>query len=277
MSWTDRAILLTVAKVAKRTLVLEVLTENYGRVRALASLDGQEAPVLLPGSFLNIHCTGDGMGEPMQAKLLEITGGIIANSEDDIGLLALTAAKDLMVSFLNQEDPIPEIYDAVYSMMQSLVAEDGRWPVYYALLEFEVLVELGHINGMSQCMPAFRHGESIYLSPKTAKVVTREQAGAFLDRVIPVPGILLGQRNANLVEVRQALELTQLVMERFTVPALGLDHMPKARVNLLKAFQRVRQIPKAADVVNVKTLDDAARRKRMLSSAPLLVAGRGPG
>lgn len=277
MSWTDRAILLTVAKVNNRTLVLEVLTENYGRCRAIASLEAKEAPVLLPGSFLNIHCTSDGMGQPLSAKLLEISGGIIADSPNDVGLLALSSAKDLMVAFLDEEDPVPEIFDATYAMMRSLVAEDKRWSVHYALFEFAVLTELGHIRGMSQCLPAFRHGETIYLSPKTAKAVTREQAGAFLDRMIPVPGILMGQRNASVVEVRQALELTQMVMERFAMPTVGMSGLPGARSDLLRAFQRVRQIPKAADVAKPGALDDQARRRRMMSSTPLLVASRGSG
>lgn len=277
MSWTDRAILLTVAKVNSRTLVLEVLTENYGRCRAIATLEAKEAPILLPGSFLSIHCTSDGMGQPLNAKLLEISGGIIADSPEDIALLALSSAKDLMVAFLAEEDPVPEIYDATYAMMQSLVAEDRRWSVHYALLEFAILTELGHIRGMSQCLPAFRHGETIYLSPKTAKAVTREQAGAFLDRMIPVPGILLGQRNASVVEVRQALELTQMILERFAVPTVELNSLPGTRADLLKAFKRVREIPKAPDVAKVPSVDEQARRRRLMSSTPLMVSSRGSG
>lgn len=275
VSWTDRAVLLTVAKVAKRTLVLEVMTENYGRCRAVATLEGKEAPVLLPGSFLNINCRSEGFGEPLRAELIEISGGIIAASPDDVGLLALAAAKDLMVSLLAEEDPAPEIYDAVNALMSSLVNEDGRWPLHYAMFEFALMMELGHVGNIDVCLPAFRHGEMIYFSPKTGKAVTREQAGAFLDRVIPLPGVLLGQRNGNLIEVRQGLELTEMLLTRCAMPAIGVPALPSTRPPLMQAFKRVRDIPKAKVDHGGPKVEDDARRKRLMSSKPLMVASRG--
>lgn len=277
VSWTDRAVLLTVARVGKQTLVLEVLTENYGRCRAVATLDGKEAPILLPGSFLTINCTNDKLGEPLRAKLLEISGGIIAESADDVALLALTSAKDLMVAFLDEEDPVPEIYDATQEMMQSLVSDDKRWPVHYAALEFALLTELGHVRGMSDCMPAVRHGETIYMSPKSARMVTREQAGAFLDRMVPVPGLLLGQQKVNAIDVRLSLELNKTVFENFALPTVGLGQLPDVRADVVSAAQRVRDIPKPVDRKNNSGTDEDARRKRLISTTPLMVAGRGGG
>lgn len=277
LSWTDRAVLLTVARVAKQTLVLEVLTENYGRCRAIASFDGAEAPVLLPGSFLTMNCTNDMLGEPVKAKLLEISGGIIAEDTDDVALMALTSAKDLMVAFLSEEDPVPEIYDATRSMMDSLVSKDRRWPVHYAALEFALLTELGHIRGMSDCRPAVRHGEAIYLSPKTARMVTREQAGAFLDRMIPVPGLLFGQQKVNAIDVRLSLELNRIVFEQFALPSQGLAEMPAARADVVNAAEKVREIPKPSSAQPSAATDEEARRKRLISTTPLMVAGRSAG
>jgi DNA repair protein RecO (recombination protein O) len=270
-------VLLTVAKVAKRTLILEVMTENYGRCRAVTTLDGKAAPVLLPGSFMELHCTNDGFGEPLQAKLLDISGGIIASSPNDIGLQVLAAAKDLMVTLLQEEDPAPEIYDATYELMTSLVGEDKRWPYHYAALEFAVMCELGLVHGIEVARPAFRQGETIYLSPKTGTVVTREQAGAFLDRMIPMPGMLMGKKNANVAEVRQALELTGIILERFALPKTGADNLMESRVPVLNAFRRVREIPRAQVTEQRPRVDEEARRRRLMSSKPLMVASRSIG
>lgn len=277
MSWTDQAILLTVAKVAKRTLVIEVMAENYGRCRAVAAFEGRDAPVLLPGSFLSVRCTPAGMGQPMQAELLEISGGIIAEAPDDIGLLALAAAKDLMVSLLAEEDPVPEIYDATEALMRSLVSDDGRWPVHYAALEFALLMELGHVGNLDLCRPAFRHGEAIYLSPKTGRAVTREHAGAFLDRMIPLPGFLMGARNTNIADVRLGLELTELMLTRFALPAVGVAELPQTRLPLMQAFKPMREIPKAKPDRGKPILDDDGRHRRVMSSKPLMIASRGTG
>ena len=273
MNWTDNAVLLTVAKAGKKTLVLEVLTENYGRCRAIAVLQDQ-APVLLPGSFLKINCTAESFDQPLQAKLIEIEGGLIASKADDVGLLALTSAKDLMVMLLEEEDPVPEVYDFTYAMMVSLVNDDKRWAVHYAALEFALLSELGYIEGISDCMPAYRHGDAIYISPRTGRAVPREQAGAFLDKLMSLPGFLLGGRNASVVEVRQALELNEQLLRKFALPDHDIAHLPETRDYLVRNFQRVREIPRASEEVKRPKIDAEARRRRMMSSKPLLVACR---
>lgn len=273
VNWTDNAVLLTVAQAGKRTLVLEVLTENYGRCRAITILQDQ-APVLLPGSFLKINCTAESFDKPLQAKLIEIEGGLMASKADDVGLLALTTAKDLMVLLLDEEDPVPEVFDYTYAMMASLVNEDKRWAVHYAALEFALLAELGHIDGISDCLPAFRHGDAIYISPRTGRAVPREQAGAFLDKLMSLPGFLLGGRNASVIEVRQALELNEQLLMKFALPDRNVAHLPETRDALVQSFRRIREIPRATQETKRPVIDDEARRKRMMSSKPLLVACR---
>ena len=275
MEWTDKAILLTVAKAGKRTLILEVLTQHHGRCRCVTSFTGGSSPMLLPGSFLAMTCSIEGFDKPLLATLSRITGGIIAEKSDDIGLVVLSTAKDLLVSLLPLEQPAPDVYGVMRSMMSSLVRNDGRWPMHYAMWEFALLCEIGKVEGVQRCRPAFRHGETIYMSPRSGALHTREEAGAFLDKMQDVPGFLLGGKTINMVSVRQAMELNQILLERFALPETQ-GGLPALRAKLEWMIQRTRELPPEAQEDETE-IDEEARRNRIEAMRPLMVASRSMG
>lgn len=275
MEWTDEAILLTVAKAGKRMLVLEVLTQNHGRCRCVTSYTGGQQPMLLPGSFLTLTCSTEEMGKPLMATLSKITGGIIAETEQDVAIVVLSTVKDLLVTLLPMQQPAPEVYDAMVKLMQSLVGEDGRWPLHYAFWEFGLIVELDYVSGLARCRSAFRHGETIYMSPRTAAVVSREEAGAFLDRLMPVPGFLLGAKSSSLAAVRQAMALNTMLLERFVMVQDEMQ-VPPTRATLERKIKRMRDLPPAPDVTK-PVIDEEARRSRLEAMRPLMVASRPAG
>ncbi len=275
MEYVDDAILLTVAKAGKGTLVLEVLTANHGRQRCVSALKGGDQPTLLPGSFLSIKCVGDDLGKPVQAELLQITGGLIINSEQDIALAALTSSKDLLVSLVPIQEPVPAIFEAMTGLMTSLVNEDHRWPYHYAMLEFALLAEAGYLEGVRRCMSAFRHGDAIYVSPRTGAFVTREEGGVFIDKLIPLPGFLLGGKNTNLPAVRQGFALTATLLQRFALK--GEDQaLPQTRAILEAALEQVTSLP-AEPTVATPMEDAETRRRRMEAMRPLMVASASSG
>ena len=273
MRWTDKAILLTVAKTGQNTLVLEAFTREHGRCRCVSEIDKQKMPILLPGSFLSIRYESSGAGKPGTAELLEADGGIIAETTKDAPLVVLTCVKDLLCKLMPLGDPAPKLFDVFEKLMISMISEDGRWPVNYALWEFTLIQALGHIQGMSECLPAFRHGDLIYLSPSSGKLYPRERVGAFLDRMLPLPGFLMGARNCNAVDVRQALQLTAVLYENFVFPDANVDDLPPTRLDLLAIVRKIQAIPPApADKVPV--VDAEARRKRLLALRPLMVSNK---
>ena len=271
MNWIDKAILLTVAKAGKSTLVLEAYTREHGRCRCQAAIEKQKMPILLPGSFLKIDYEPLEPDRPGKAKLLEADGGLIVETAGDVSLVVLTCIKDLLGKLMPVGSPAPELFDVFERLMVSLISEDGRWPLHYALWEFTLIRALGHIQGMSECLPAFRHGDLIYLAPGSGKLYPRERVGAFLDRMLPLPGFLMGAKNGNAVEVRQALQLTAVLYENFVFPDAGADSLPSTRQNLLSFVRKIQSIP-PAPANNHPVIDKEARRKRLLALRPLMVS-----
>ncbi|MEM0989485.1 MAG: DNA repair protein RecO C-terminal domain-containing protein [Pseudomonadota bacterium] len=270
MDFSDDAILLTVAQAGKRSLVMEVLTANHGRMRCVSHLQDGEKPTLLPGSFLTFQCEADDLSKPPVIHLEKILGGLIATSAADVGLCALMTAKDLMSALVPAHQPAPELYEAMAALMASLVHEDGRWPFHYAAWEFALLEEMNCLQGLARCMTAFRHGDTIYVSPRTGAIVTREEGGAFLDKLIPLPGFLLGGKSASLPAVRQGFELTRTLLERFALADSDAE-IPRTRGTLERALKRLNTLPPPQ--ANNEPMEDAeSRARRIEAMRPLMVA-----
>ncbi len=269
MNWTDDAILLSATKVARSALLIDTLTRRHGRCLALLPLQGKSDPLLLPGSFLRPGYAPNVGQKPGRGALLGTSGGIIADSGQDIGLIVLTAIQELSVRLLPLSEPVPKIYDAVQELIWSLLANDRRWPVHYTCWEFALLSVRGYVTGIERCLPAFRHGEAIYLSPRGATLVTREEAGAFLDRMLPVPGYLFGGSRVHIAELRQGVALLQFLAERFVFSGEGGDQ-PRSRALTVSAMGEYRTIPWKR-TSEAPILDERARNLRLLSSRPLTV------
>lgn len=272
MQWTDDAILLSVGRIADKALLLEVLTERHGRVRAIAPLDQDRLAALLPGSFLNLNYQLRELNKPGRAEVLKVDGGVLAETADDAGLIVLTGVQAVLSRLIPENEPVPKVYAALHRLVMSLVVEDGRWALNYALWEFSIAQALRLISGVAQCQADFRHGETIYFAPKSRRAVTRTQAGAFLDRMMPLPGILMGARNGKVVDVAQALDLTgELLSESLSDPDNATCLAQRQRI--LEEVGELKTIgPWRPESVNQASLEE--RRNRLLSMRKLVVSTR---
>ena len=273
VEWRDEAILLTVAKAAKRVLLIESLTLSHGRCRMLVRMGDQEAPLLLPGSFLDIGYTAGAPGQLGEGRLLDVSGGVVAETQSSVSLSVVAAFKDMTCLFIAEGQPMPRVFAPAQELLESLSVEDQRWPLHYGFWEFTLFEAMGHIDGVRRCLPAQRLGEAIYLSRRTGKVVTREEAGAFLDRMVPLPGFLMGQKTATIVDARLGFDLNTLIAEQFALAGKGGGTLPPSRAVVAKALQKIQQIP-PIPANGPLPIDEEARRKRILALKPLMVASR---
>ena len=272
MEWTDRALLMSVATM-EDSLVINVLTERHGRQACLLPEATRSATMLLPGCALELTQTPGDLGEPGLAVLHDVDGGLIAESEDGVSLRIMVHVRQLLEMLLEPGEPARKVFAATRRLVFSLMAEDGRWPIYFAQWEMSVLTALGCATGFDRCRPAYRHGDAIYFSPRARRAVARSEAGAFLDGLMPVPGILMGARNARITEVRQALALTGLLFEQVALPSAGNGAMPRTRKRVIDAVRELNSVPRSPTPLRARETDED-RRRRQQSTAPLMVATR---
>lgn len=276
MRWKDKAILLTVRRTDQKTLLIEVFTANHGRQTGTLKLDEAEVPPLPPGCWIEIELARpDGQPDAIgELTILNVSGGVAASKKSDVGFLVLTSIKVLLSRLLPERQPLHELFDATTTLIDSLSNEDGRWPVEYARWEMSLLDTLGHVEGLKRCLPDFRQGEAIYISPVSGKMVTRVEAGAFLDRLIQVPGFLMGNREPDIREVRDGFHMTRLMLERMAFPSAGMTEMPSARNELAVHVASIPKLPKATRAPLGMENEEKRRRRMSEIANPLMVGTR---
>lgn len=276
MGWTDEAIMVSVTQNSRTSLLLDVMTKMRGRCQLKVLLDGSPLPPLYPGCTLKVTQQDAGFDEVAVADLHSASGGL-ENADTNLnGMIVLHALRKMLETFLPMYEPARNVYKAASEMIPVLRDEDGRWPLYYLTWEMEILSALGHAGGLERCRGAFKHGETIYISPRTGKAASRTEAGAFLDRMIPVPGFFMGKKTASEPELKQGREMTTMLFKNFAMPGIGLQEMPSERSDAIFAMDEVTGIAMFSRGDD-ENFDEDSYRRRLLSLRSLRVAERSIG
>lgn len=239
MEWRDHGILLSMRRHGESSAIIDVFTEEHGRhagvVRGGASR--RMAPVLQPGAQLDVTWRArleDHLGsyhaEPLRSRAAAALSGRLA-------LAGLNAVTVLLAFCLPEREPHPDLYVRSERLLDLLEHED-LWPLAYLQWELALLEEMGFGLDLSACAVTGRQAGLAYVSPKTGRAVSREGAGEWVDRLLPLPPVMLGQGDAGDAEILQALRTTGYFLEAHLAPSLGSQPLPEARGRLADLLSR---------------------------------------
>ncbi|MBP7241294.1 DNA repair protein RecO [Amaricoccus sp.] len=239
MDWRDEGILIAARRHGESAAIVEIFTAAHGRHAGVVRGGGSRrmAPVLQPGATLGVewsarleehigHFRVDPIGTPIAA--------LIGNGA---ALATLGAVAALIAAALPERAAHP----ALYAASRDLVAALGRepdWPARYARWELALLTELGFGLDLSACAVTGARTGLAFVSPRTGRAVTREAAGDWAGRLLPLPGFLCGEGAAGPGEVAAALALTGHFLETRLAPTLPREALPSARARAVAAILR---------------------------------------
>lgn len=239
LEWRDHGILLSVRRHGESSAIIDVFTEEHGRhagmVRGGASR--KMAPILQPGAQLDVTWRArleDHLGsyhaEPLRSRAAAALSGRLALA----GLNTVTA----LLSFcLPEREPHPDLYTRSERLLD-LLGNEALWPLAYLRWEMALLEEMGFGLDLSACAVTGSRFGLAYVSPKTGRAVSREGAGGWADRLLPLPPVMLGQGDAEDAEIVLALRTTGYFLEAHLAPSLGNHPPPEARGRLLDLLSR---------------------------------------
>ena len=121
--------------------------------------------------------------------------------------------------------------------MIDVLLEDAGWPERYVRFELALLAELGFGLDLQACAVTGETEDLAYVSPRSGRAVSRQGAGAWADRLLPLPGFLLGAAPADPAQIQAGLRLTGAFLRRHLFDA-SERAMPSARERLLRQLAR---------------------------------------
>jgi DNA repair protein RecO (recombination protein O) len=240
MEWRGEGILLSVRRHGESSAIIDVFTEGQGRhagvVRGGASR--KIAPVLQPGAQLDVAWRArleDHIGA-YQVELIRSRAALAMGGR--LALAGLNAVVALIGFALPEREAHPRLYRESERLLD-LLGQDDIWPLAYLRWEMLLLEEAGFGLDLTRCAVTGRETDLVYVSPKTGRAVSRDGAGAWAERMLPLPPCLRGEGPAPDAEIAEALRVTGYFLDAKLAPALGHRPLPDARARLMDQITRM--------------------------------------
>ena len=233
MLWTDEGVVLAVRRHGESAAIVSVFTRDHGRHAGLVrgGFGRRARPIYQQGNILQVTWRAR-LAEQLGALTGELKTPLAARLLADPGRLAgLAAACALLETTLPERDPHPRLFDALGAWLEQL-AGDRQWLEGYVRFELGLLAELGFGLDLSRCAVSGSSEDLVYVSPTSGRAVSRGGAGAYADRLLPLPPFLLGRGPADPAQLAAGLRLTGTFLRRHLFDASDRS-LPEARDRLL--------------------------------------------
>ena len=232
MDWDAPAIVLEARPFGDADAVATVMTQAHGTHRGLArgGLSRGKAAIWQPGNIVQARWVGrlaDQLGS-ISAELVHPAAALAM--DDPLTLAMLRAACAVAEGALPEREPHPRLFGGLLHLLAHL-AQGG--PLLADLIRWEaaLLTDLGYGLDFSACAVTGSNERLAYVSPRTGRAVSDAAAGAWRERLLPLPVLLLHDETGSPADWRDGLRLTGHFLAR---DAFGHHHrpLPPARLAL---------------------------------------------
>ncbi|MDP5086312.1 MAG: DNA repair protein RecO [Yoonia sp.] len=240
IEWRDEAALLATRPFGETSVIIEVFSAAHGRHAGVVrgGTSRKVAPILQPGAQLSVTWKarleshlGSFTVEPIRSRAAVAMG-------DRLALAGLNAVCSLLAMVLPEREAHIPLYDRTIALLD-LLGQSDVWPLAYLRWEQALLEEMGFGLDLSACAVRGVNEDLAFVSPKSGRAVSREAAGEWVDRMLPLPPVLAGKGEASNAEIVTALGTTGYFVENRLIKSLGERPMPKARARLIEAIARL--------------------------------------
>lgn len=236
MNWSDEGIVLGAKAHGETALVVQLLTREHGRHAGLVQ-GGQSSrarALYQPGNRVTAAWSArlaDHLGS-FRCELVESHGARLLDAGDR--LTALSAAAAVLNAVLPEREPHPACFEGFLALLGAL--EGPHWGEVMTGWELALLAELGFGLDLNRCAAGGDATQLIYVSPKSGRAVSREAGEPYKDRLLPLPGFLVGRGGGGPEEVAQGLRLTGHFLAKYLFHPHDKD-LPPARIRLAERLR----------------------------------------
>lgn len=237
IEWRDEGVVLAVRPHGESAAIVELLTAQHGRHVGVVhgGRSRKTAPLLQPGNRLSAQWRArlESHLGTYSVELLRARAGDVLG--DPLRLAALSAVCALAAFALPEREALPAFAARTDALVQAIASGEG-WLTDYVWWELALLEVTGFQLDLSGCANGGT-GPLVYVSPKSGRAVSADGAGAWADRLLPLPAMLTGGA-ASLEDAQAALVLTGYFLTHRLAPSLGDKPLPPARERFLDALRR---------------------------------------
>ena len=238
MEWHDQGIILTIRKYGEFDAILDVLTREHGRHSGIVKggLGRRQRGNIQPGNEIDVTWRGR-LETHLGTYSVELKNArAVAFLYSSGKLAALNSCSSLLSISLAENEPHELLLDGLLAFLDTLeMAEDNfiHWAPLFIRWELGLLTELGFGLNLESCAATGVTDDLIYVSPKSGRAVCREAGLPYHDKMLKLPGFLLGNsENLCSEDIKDGLMLTEFFLDRHMLNPFG-KKIPQARRMLM--------------------------------------------
>lgn len=239
MEWRDQGILLSARQHGEASVIIDVLTPSLGRHSGFVhgGKSRKLAPVLQPGAQLDLMWKArlqEHIGA-FQVELIRSRSAMIMS--DRRALSGLGAVTGMLLAFLPERETCEPLFYATEQLLD-LLEYPEVWSTAYLRWELGLLDILGFGLDLSACAVTGQTHDLVFISPKTGRAISRNGAGKWADRLLPLLPVMLGQDTQYPEDIQQALKVCGHFFEHHVCESLGLKQLPPSRSRFLDSIKK---------------------------------------
>jgi DNA repair protein RecO (recombination protein O) len=208
MQWSGEGLIIGVRRYGESNVIAEVMVEGRGRHLGLVrgGRSSRLAPTLQPGNSVQLTWRAR-LEEHLGSFTLEVTesraAGLIA---DRVRLYASRLICEHL-RLLPERDPHDRLLGLAIGLLDR-PATTRELGAALAQFELSLLEELGFGLDLMSCAATGVTVGLTHVSPKTGRAVSQKAAAPYLNRLLRLPGFLIGEGEADIEAVHDAFALT---------------------------------------------------------------------
>ena len=216
MDWRDRGIVLSARRHGESAAIVNLLTRDHGRHAGLVrGGSGRKLKgTLQPGNLVAATWRGR-LAEHLGSYTVELEHAVPATFLDDANRLAcLASACAVAEQALPERHPYAALYDGFMALLEALGGDSPHWDAVYVRWELGVLEVLGFGLDLKSCAVTGSNDDLVYVSPRTGRAVSASAGEPYRERLLVLPGFLIGRDVESRDDVALGLRLTGHFLER---------------------------------------------------------------
>jgi len=236
MEWNDEAVALAARPYGETGVILETLTQHYGRHLGLVhgGASRRLKAALMTGNTLNVTWRAR-LSENLGTFAVEVRrerAGALLESSD--ALVGLNAFSEVVHAVLPEREPHETVFAAAEILLDAIGESDFlHWGALYVRWEAGLLEALGFGLDLGSCAATGAVENLRYVSPKSGRAVSAAAGAPYRARLLTLPAFLQQPANAapSRADIAEGLQLTGYFL-RERVLALHHRPLPPARLRL---------------------------------------------
>lgn len=229
MQWTSNAIILSARPHGENSLILSVLTPEFGRHMGYikAGRSSRYRGLLEIGNIVEVEWYSR-IEDQLGSFRIEPVRNYAANYMDDrLRLSAIHAACGMADATMPERQKAESVYNGLEFFLEQLAGD--VWAETYVFWEVALLKELGFGLDLQKCAATGQNDHLAYVSPKSGRAVSLSAAEPYKDKLLPLPLFLQGKAGEGWQDIFNGLNMTGYFFQQ-RIFAMVSKLLPEARV-----------------------------------------------